>query len=101
MRIQRFNESLVEEMSFDKVQDIISGLKQTLDNISDKLSFIDSVNNDFDNFKSSSDRPNDQIDNSIFNIQIVKKNLESSIEKINDTISQLNDYIDNGRREVD
>lgn len=101
MRIQRFNESLVEEMSFDKVQDIISGLKQTLDNISNNLSFIDSVNNDFDNFKSSSDRPNDQIDNSIFNIQIVKKNLESSIEKINDTISQLNDYIDNGRREVD
>jgi len=101
MRLKRFNESVVEEIPFDKTQDIISGLKQTLDNFSDKLFLIDSINNQLDNYKSGSDTPTDQIDDSIFNIQVVKKNLETSIDKIKNTIGELNDYLDNGRRKID
>lgn len=100
MKILRFNESGINEMSLEKTQDIISGLKQTSDTLSDKLQFIDTISNDINNFKSAIDSPSDQIDDSIFNIQIVKKNLEECIEKMKDTIIVLNDYVDSGRKDT-
>ena len=99
MKILRFNESF-GELAIEKTTDIISGLKQTSDAINDKLQLMDSISNDLKNYKSESDSPTDQIDDSIFNIQIVKKNLEESIEKMKDTIIILNDYADSGRKDT-
>lgn len=98
MKILRFNESDLNDISIEKTTDIISDLRQTADTLSDKLTLIDTISNELQNYKSQSDKPNDQIDDSIFNIQTVKKNLEESIEKLKDTIVTLNDYTDNGRK---
>jgi ABC-type transporter Mla subunit MlaD len=99
MKILRFNESF-GELAIEKTTDIISGLNQTSDAINDKLQLLDSISNDLKNYKSDSDKPNDQIDDSISNIQVVRKNLEESIEKIKDTIIVLNDYTDDGRKDT-
>lgn len=101
MKIKRFNESEeVNEISPERVNEIIEELKNFSDKISDKSRDIEAILNEFNNYKSQSVKSNDQIDDSIIYLQMVKKDIENSNDRINKIINNLNSYNEGGREKL-
>lgn len=99
MKIKRFNEELEEvvDISQERVGEIIEELKDILSSLEDKNKSIESYSNEFNNYKSKSKKGNDQIDDSIAALQVIKKDLDSSIDKVDTVINNLVSYNDEGR----
>lgn len=99
MRIKRFNEATQEvDISSDRIDEILTGLKETAAAIEDKNKLIESLENELDNYKSDSQKGNDQIDDSIFALQVIKKNITDSLDKIDTVVKNLQSYDDEGRK---
>lgn len=100
MKIKRFNESEVNDISHERVNEIIEELKDFSDKINDKSIYIESLLNEFNNYKSQSVKGNDQIDDSIIYLQIIKKDIKNSNDKIYKIINNLNGYNEGGRENI-
>jgi septal ring factor EnvC (AmiA/AmiB activator) len=99
MRIKRFNEATQEvDISSDRIDEILTELKETAAVIEDKNKLIESLENELDNYKSDSQKGNDQIDDSIFALQVIKKNITDSLDKIDTVVKNLQSYDDEGRK---
>jgi ABC-type transporter Mla subunit MlaD len=100
MKIKRFNENLEEniDISQERIGEIIEELKDILSSLEDKSKMIDGFTNEFNNYKSKSKKGNDQIDDSISAFQIVKKDLDNSVDKVDTIINNLVSYNDEGRK---
>ena len=53
---------------------------------------------EFNNFKSSSDKTSDQIDDTISNLQIARKYFSDITDKLDNVVNNLEDYNKNGRK---
>ena len=96
MRIKRFNENL--EISPERIGEMVEELKDLLTSLEDDNKTIERYLNELENYKSSSSKGNDQIDDSLAAFQIVKKNIDDSIDKTDTIITNLSDYKENDRQ---
>jgi hypothetical protein len=53
---------------------------------------------ELNNYKNKSDKGNDQIDDSIAALQVIRKDLENSADKTDTVIGNLQSYSDDGRK---
>lgn len=99
MIIRKFNEELEEtvDISQERVGEIIEELKDFLSLLEDKNKSIEGFINEFNNYKSKSKKGNDQIDDSIAASQVIKRDLDNSIDKVDTVINNLVSYNDKGR----
>ena len=63
-----------------------------------KSKYIESLLNELNNFKSDSKKGNDQIDDSIAALQVIKKDVDDCNDKIDTVINNLMDYNDGCRK---
>jgi methyl-accepting chemotaxis protein len=99
MRIKRFNESTEQvDISPERVEEITKELKEITSILDDKIKTIESLSNEFDGYKNNSQRGNDQIDDSLFALQVIKKNMTESLDKIDTVVGNLQNYSDEGRK---
>ncbi len=98
MRIKRFNESEQIDISTERVTEIVDSIKEMMSFIDDKNGFLESLLNELNNYKNDSSKGNDQIDDSIASLQVVKKDVENILDKLDNVVSNLNDYNDGGRK---
>jgi predicted nucleic acid-binding Zn-ribbon protein len=98
MKIRRFYESESIDISPERVGEMIEELKDFLSNIEEKNKLIESMSSELENYKNQSKKGNDQIDDSIAAFQVIKKNLDDSIDKIDTVVNNLLDYNDSGRK---
>lgn len=98
MKIRRFNENEQIDISSERIEEILNNLREFASIMGDKSKYVESLLNEFNNFKSQSKKGNDQIDDSIFSLQIIKKDIDDCIDKIDTVINNLIDYNDNGRK---
>jgi hypothetical protein len=98
MRIKRFNESDQIDISTERVTEIVDNIKEMMSFIDDKNGFLESLLNELNNYKNDSSKGNDQIDDSIASLQVVKKDVENILDKLDNVVSNLNDYNDGGRK---
>lgn len=99
MKIKRFNEAQEElDIATERVGEIIDNLKDSLSQIEDKNKLVESLISEFEKYKSNSTKGNDQIDDSLAALQVVKKNLDEATDKLDTVISNLVDYNDEGRK---
>ena len=66
--------------------------------MSDKSKYIESLLNELSNYKNDSKKGNDQIDDSILALQVIKKDIDDCSDKIDTIINNLLDYNDGGRK---
>ncbi len=99
MRIKRFNESTEQvDISPERIEEILDEMKEIAAVLEDKSKETDSLINEFSNYVGKSKKGNDQIDDTIFALQVVKKNLDDSLDKVDTSIKNLMDYSENGRK---
>jgi ABC-type transporter Mla subunit MlaD len=96
MRIKKFNENL--EIGPERIGEMVEELKELLTSLEEDSKTIERYLNELENYKSSSSKGNDQIDDSLAAFQIVKKNIEDSIDKTDTVVTNLNDYKENDRQ---
>lgn len=98
MKIRRFNESEQNEISENRVSEIIDELTEFNSNLDAKNKSIESLISELTNFKNESDKNNDQIDDNIALLQLIRKDLEESIDKIDNVLVNFNSYLEDGRK---
>jgi chromosome segregation ATPase len=98
MKIKRFNEDEQVDISSERVSEINEQLKDFAATMLDKSRYIESLLNELNNFKSDSKKGNDQIDDSIAALQVIKKDVDNCNDKIDTVINNLMDYNDGGRK---
>lgn len=99
MRIKRFYEGDEQsELPFERVGEITDELDDFLAILNDKDKYIDSLITELNNYKNISDKGNDQIDDSIASLELVKADLSNAFVKLNTTLENLKSYADGGRK---
>jgi chromosome segregation ATPase len=98
MKIKRFNEDEQVDISSERVSEINEELKDFASIMLDKSKYIESLLNELNNFRSDSKKGNDQIDDSIAALQVIKKDVDDCNDKIDTVINNLMDYNDGGRK---
>ncbi len=100
MKIKRFNENLDDniDISKERVGEIVEEMKSILVDLEEKSKSIEGYTNEFNNYKSKSKKGNDQIDDSISSLQVVKKDIDNSIDKVDNIINNLISYNQDGRK---
>jgi methyl-accepting chemotaxis protein len=98
MKIRKFNEQEQLDISVDRVGDIIKDMRELSSTLEDKNKIVESYINELNNYKNISKKGNDQIDDSIFALQVIKKDIDDSIDKVDTVINNLMNYNDEGRK---
>ena len=98
MKIKRFNEDDQVDISPERIEEVLSELRDFASSMNDKSKSVEALLNVFGNFQGQSKKGNDQIDDSIASLQVIKKDVDDCIDKIDTVINNLVDYNDNGRK---
>jgi hypothetical protein len=98
MKIKRFNEDEQVDISSERITEIMEDLKDFAAIMEDKSKYVESLLNELGNYKSDSKKGNDQIDDSIAALQVIKKDADDCNDKIDTVINNLTDYNDGGRK---
>lgn len=98
MKIRRFNEDEQVDISSERINEVLEELKDFTSLMGEKSKYVESLLNELNNYKSDSKKGNDQIDDSIAALQVMKKDIDDCVDKIDTTINNLSDYNDSGRK---
>jgi chromosome segregation ATPase len=99
MRILKFNESEeLVDISSERIEEITKELKELISIIDDKENMIYQLYSELNGYKGKSKKDNDQVDDSISNLQLAKGSISDCKDKIDSVILNLKDYNDNGRK---
>ena len=64
----------------------------------DKSKKVDALGTELSNYKNNSTKSNDQIDDSIAALQVVKKDLDDCVDKLDTVVNNLDSYNTEGRK---
>jgi predicted nucleic acid-binding Zn-ribbon protein len=98
MKIKRFFESDQLDISTERITEIMDELKDFIANIEDKSKMVDALGTELSNYRNSSTKSNDQIDDSIAALQIIKKDLDDCVDKLDTVVNNLDSYNVDGRK---
>lgn len=98
--MKKFTEAVQSEIDFEKIDDIGKELNEIEDYISSKLISLSNINNVLSRFKSKSVKYNDQIDDSVFTLQVLKSDLETCLYNLDKIQANLTSYKENGREKI-
>lgn len=99
MRISKFNESnTLNDISNDRIKEILDSMRNTSDIVNDKIDEIQTLIGEFSKFKGKSRKSNDQIDDTILNLESLKSKMSDILSTISSINENLSDYKENGRR---
>jgi methyl-accepting chemotaxis protein len=97
MKIKKFNENEIQNISSERVDEITESLTELSKQIEQKNEMIDSLINELNNYQTQSRTKNDQIDDSISNLQLVRGLFSDSIDKVDNVVISMKDYNKSGR----
>jgi septal ring factor EnvC (AmiA/AmiB activator) len=99
MKIRRFFEAEEQkDIATERVDEILKELKEFTSQLEEKSKITDALETELSNYKNLSDKSNDQIDDSIAALQIIKKNVDDSIDKLDTVITNIQNYNEEGRK---
>jgi ABC-type transporter Mla subunit MlaD len=98
MKIKRFFESDQVDISTERITEVMDELKDFIANIEDRSKKIDALGTELSNYRNSSTKSNDQIDDSIAALQIIKKDLDDCVDKLDTVVNNLDSYNTQGRK---
>ena len=99
MRIKRFFESEEQkDIATERVDEILKELKEFTAQLEDRNNMIEALTAELSNYKNISTKSNDQIDDSIAALQIIKKNVDDSVDKLDTVVTNIQSYNETGRK---
>ena len=101
MKIKKFNENetTLSNLSTDFADEIVKNLTELLTYIDEKNKTIDSFINELNKFKSKKST-NNQIDDSIANLQLIRGSFKDAVDKIDNVVNNMKDYNNSGIKDL-
>ena len=105
MKIKKFNENETtlqndsSNLSTDFADEIVKNLTELLTYIDEKNKTIDSFINELNKFKSKKST-NNQIDDSIANLQLIRGSFKDAVDKIDNVVNNMKDYNNSGIKDL-
>ena len=101
MKIKKFNENetTLSNLSTDCADEIVKNLTELLTYIDEKNKTIDSFINELNKFKSKKST-NNQIDDSIANLQLIRGSFKDAVDKIDNVVNNMKDYNNSGIKDL-
>ena len=105
MKIKKFNENETtlqndsSNLSTDFADEIVKNLTELLTYIDEKNKTIDSFINELNKFKSKKST-NNQIDDSIANLQLIRRSFKDAVDKIDNVVNNMKDYNNSGIKDL-
>jgi ABC-type transporter Mla subunit MlaD len=99
MKIKKFNENDSSNLSTDFADEIVKNLTELLTYIDEKNKTIDSFINELNKFISEKST-NDQIDDSIANLQLIRGSFKDAVDKIDNVVNNMKDYNNSGIKDL-
>ena len=99
MKIRKFFEA--EEtvyISNDRIKEIIEQLSVISSTLDAKKEEIQSLTNELSNYRSKSKKSNDQIDDSVANLESIISKVKDVLSGLDTTSNNLKDYNESGRK---
>lgn len=111
MRIRKFFENelqgpqgitnLSNDISSERVEEIVREILTLLDKFQEGQTKLKKFEEELSKYRNKSKKGNDQIDDTVIEIQQVNKSLEIDVQsKLDNIIEKMKDYIDNGRNYI-
>lgn len=98
MKIKRFYESASEDISPERTEEIIKMITSIVKELSYNSEELEKLSKELDNYKSDSIESNDQIDDSVININSCKTKIEEATSTLDSVVANLKDYSESGRK---
>ena len=100
MQIKRFNEqeNSLLDISNERVQEIMDEMGSYASAVEDKLEKIKNFEQELSKYRSQSKKGNDQIDDSVVELQTLIKSIESLQSNLDNVLHNLDDYKESGRK---
>jgi hypothetical protein len=101
MIIKKFNEisnQVINDISNERVIEILDEISQISKVIDEGKSKINTILNELINFRSESTTSNDQIDDSVSNLEMSSDKLMDALTNLDTVSKNLNDYNESGRK---
>jgi uncharacterized coiled-coil DUF342 family protein len=99
MKIRKFFESdETVDISNDRITEIINQISEIASTMDAKKEEIISLKNEFSNYRSKSKKSNDQIDDSVSNLEIVDSKISDTLSALDTVFKNLKDYNESGRK---
>lgn len=96
-RIRKFTEA-VDNISSEKVDEIIDDIKDYSKDIERVKGQLEGISEFLSKYRSDSGNSNDQIDNSVSNLEIVIEKITTAVDLLDTIHTDLVDYDNNGRK---
>ncbi len=110
MKIRRFYENevqgpegkidLMNDISSERVEEIIKDLSEQVASLDEFVKTNQKFESEFEKYRSKSKKGNDQIDDSVINLQRIIKSLEDAKSSVDTLVTGLEDYIKSGRKYI-
>ena len=100
MKIIKLSETLVSDISTDKVDEILDTVKSISELLNEKNTELNKISNDLSNFSNKRKKSNDQIDDSILIMDRIKNNIIDMLSSLDSITTNLEDYKENGRKYI-
>lgn len=100
MKIRKVFENEEKEMSNERVGEMIEDIRNFSSEIDDKIKLVDSLLNELTNFQTRSKSSNDQIDDSILALQVIRKDINNIVDKSDTIMNNLTSYNEDGRKYI-
>lgn len=98
MKIKRFFESDQVDISPERISEMMDDLKEFIASVEDRSKKVEALGTELSNYKNNSTKSNDQIDDSIAALQVIKKDLDDCIDKLDTVVNNLDSYNQDGRK---
>jgi len=100
MRIMRFIESIDSsiDISNERVSEIIDKLSDISSAFDAKVIDVISIKDELSNYRSKSLKSNDQIDDSVSNLERINTRINDILSDLDTAINSLKDYNESGRK---
>jgi ABC-type transporter Mla subunit MlaD len=98
MKIRKFSEAIDQELDKSRTDEINQEIQEFVSDIDERSKMIDKLINEFNNYKNDSTKGNDQIDDSIAALQVIKSNLSDTSDKLDTILLNLKSLNEEGRK---
>lgn len=100
MKIRKFNESSddIVDISNDRIKEIIQKVTSISVSFNEKKEEVQSLTYELSNYRSKSKKSNDQIDDSVSNLEGVNTKISDILLSLDTIVNNLKDYYESGRK---
>lgn len=98
MRLKRFNEKeQTADISHERCDEISTNVNNMMVEAKQDMENVNLYINELGQYRDTSKETNDQIDDAIANLQLIRNELSNIIDKYDSVVNNLNDYKESGR----